>query len=300
MERERIAVIVLTWNTRDYTLACLASLAKQTLPHAVYLVDNASTDGTTDAVHHAFPTVRIIANRKNLGFASGNTIGLAAAFADGAETALVLNNDTFLAPDALALLTHEAEARPNAGIVNPLILFAALPDTVWFAGATLNPWTGRSRHQFYRAPRGAVEAETRAIARATGCAMLITRACYEKVGGFDRDLFMRYEDVAYSLKARDAGFAILLAPRAVVYHHVSAASGTAKSGNALYYDARNTLLTLNRYRPVCAPLRLARTLLVVMTMLIYAALPPRPFAYACDVLIGARDAMRGTGGKRET
>ena len=293
-----IAVVVLTWNNRQYTLDCLASLARQTLPHTVYVVDNASTDETPAAVAAQFPAARVIINTENLGFAGGNNVGLDAAFAGGADAVLVVNNDTTLEPDAIERMAEAADAHPEAGVLSPVILFARPPHSVWFAGATTNPWTGRTYHQHYHASYDAIARDIREIERTTGCAMLITRACYERVGGFNAALFMYFEDVEYSLRARDAGFSILLIPSAVIYHHVSASSRSTKPPNAIYYWIRNGIETLDRLRPLPVPFMTVRRLLIVLAMLVYIARPPAALVRIRDIFEGYRDARLQRQGRR--
>lgn len=298
MALDRIAVVVLTWNYHRYTLECLQSLRGQTIAHTVYVVDNASTDGTPTIVAERFPDARVIVNRENRGFAGGNNIGLRAAFADGADAAFVLNNDTTLEPDALARLIEAAHAHADAGVLTPLILYAEPPHRVWFAGAVANVWTGRIFHQDLNKPATAVSRETRAIERTTGCAMLITRACYDCIGGFDESLFMYFEDVEYSLRARDAGFSLLLVPGAVIYHYVSASSRGTKPANAVYYGTRNGIITMDRLRPLPFPAAIARRFLMVGAMLLYLLRPPLALQRTRDVLEGYWAARRQRLGPR--
>lgn len=298
MSVSRIAVVVLTWNSRRYTLACLESISLQTQPHAVYVVDNASTDRTADAVERQFPSVQVIRNAENLGYAAGNNVGIATAFADSADAVLVLNNDTILAPDALCHLASAANTHPKVGVINPVILFARAPHRVWFAGAGINRWTGQTRHQGYNAPYRQVPGVERSIERATGCAMLITRACYDAVRGFNEGLFLYYEDMEYSLRAHRAGFPILLAPQAIVYHHVSASSGGAKSPNALYYSTRNSVVVLDEYLPLRPSLAGIRRMLIGLSMLLYISKPPRGTASIRDIAEGYRDARNANLGPR--
>lgn len=292
MAQNPIAVVILTWNNKHYTLDCLRSLAEQTAPHTVYVVDNASSDDTVASITTEFPEVRIIANSDNLGFAGGNNVGLCVAFADGAETVLVLNNDTTLAPDALERLAEAAVTHPEAGILSPIILFAHSPHRVWFAGAVVNPWTGRSYHRHFNAPRSTIPADIQTIDRATGCAMLVTRACYNRIGGFDETFFMYYEDVDYSLRARDAGFRVLLVGTAFIYHHVSASAGNPKGSKAIYYGMRNGIVTMDRLRPLPSPVATARRLLMVLAMLCYLAKRPWGTARVRDIMRGYRDAKQ--------
>jgi len=289
---EQIAVVVLTWNNRDYTRACLRSLARQHCPHIVYVVDNASTDDTVQAVSAEFPAARILVNPTNRGFAGGNNIGLTAAFADGADAALVLNNDTTLEPDALDHLIAAARNDPTAGILNPAILFATPPHRVWFAGASINRWTGQSYHTSYNASYAALSPEIARIARATGCAMFITRACFERIGGFMEALFMYWEDVEYSLRAQQAGFSVLLVPAAIVYHHIATSTGGPKSPDAIYYTVRNSIITMDRMCPLAPLAMIGRRLRIILTMIYFVTKRPAAPRRLRDMMHGYWDARQ--------
>jgi GT2 family glycosyltransferase len=293
-----MAVVVLTWNHCAYTLACLDSLAEQHTPHTVYVVDNASSDGTPARVAAAFPAARVLVNDENLGFAAGNNVGLTRAFADGAEYVLVLNNDTTLAPDALAALIAAARAHPEAGIISPVILFARPPHRIWFAGATLSAWSGQDRHVAYNERYEPARFPEGPIPRAAGCAMLIARACYERIGGFDPALFMFFEDVEYSLRARAAGFGVLLAPRAVIYHHVSASTGGAKTPDSVYYMLRNGVAVMERHAPLPWPRAMLRRLIMLAAMVRFLCMRPRAVRRLRDAATGFLDAWCGRLGRR--
>lgn len=297
MASERLAVVILTWNNVRYTLECLQSLAAQAFPCTIYVVDNASTDGTPECVASRFPETHVIVNDDNLGFSGGNNVGLTAAFAAGAETVLLLNNDTTLAPDALAHLTEATHTHPQAGLLNPAILFAQPPHRIWFAGATLNPWTGWSYHTAYNTAYTALDPGIRETCRSTGCALLVTRDCYERIGGLDDSFFMYVEDVEYSMRAQQAGFPVLLVPKAVVYHHVSV-SAVEKSPDTTYYGLRNTIITMDRLHPLPAIMQQMRHMLIVIGKIYYIAKPPSAFGRIGDIRDGYRDALRHYMGKR--
>jgi GT2 family glycosyltransferase len=277
----------------------LRSLARQHWEHTVYVVDNASTDDTVQAVSTEFPAARLLVNTTNLGFAGGNNVGLAAAFADGADAALVLNNDTTLEPDALDALVTAARNDPTAGILNPVILFATPPHRVWFAGATVDRQTGQSHHMGYNQPREAIACAVAPIPRATGCAMLITRACFERIGLFEESLFMYWEDVEYSLRAQREGFSVLLVPAAIVYHHIATSTGGAKSRDAIYYTVRNGLVTMDRMCPLPPLAMMRRRLWMILgTVYLIAKRPAAPKRLR-DMLQGYWDARRHHLGPRD-
>jgi GT2 family glycosyltransferase len=238
-----VTAVVLSWNGREDTLACLCSLERATYPSlAVVVVDNNSQDGTPDAVREAHPGMRVIALDENRGFAGGVNVGVRAALDDGAEHVLLLNNDTTVEPGFLEPLVA-AVSGPEVGAACAQILHAEPPHLVWYAGAAYDPRRGHhGRHTGYGAPRLPPSLSPYPTDRACGGAMLIPRGAAERVGLLAEELFAYAEDVEWSLRARAAGLSILVAPASVVYHAVSAASGGAASPDTLYYALRNGLV----------------------------------------------------------
>src|SRR5829696_3281712 len=134
-----VIAVVLSWNGRDDTLACLRSLENEGAE--VIVVDNASSDGTADAI----ADVEVIRNERNLGYAGGMNVGIRAALERGADAVLLLNNDVEVEPGAVAAL---AEALDGAGALCPVVVFADEPGRVWYAGASFDPRRGyNGRHR---------------------------------------------------------------------------------------------------------------------------------------------------------
>src|SRR5829696_3287994 len=218
-----VATVVLTWNGRDDTLRCLESLERLDWPrHSTIVVDNGSTDGTTAAVEAAHPDVTVIDTGQNLGFAAGNNVGLKAALEMGADFALLLNNDTVVAPDLVTRLVEEADRHPDAGALCPLIYYLDEPDRIWYAGARFDARRGHNgRHTGYGERDYGQYDRIREIGRATGAAMMVRRKVIEEVGMLDGELFLQVEDVEWSLRMRRAGWRIFFVPSGKVWHHVS-------------------------------------------------------------------------------
>ena len=222
-----IAIIVLNWNGRDLTLDCLRSLAAVTTPHVrIILVDNASTDGSSDAVRqHYGARVTLIENAQNLGFAAGNNVGIRRALDDGADFILLLNNDTVVAPDFVEHLHKPMLSSPDIGITAPKIYYAEPKNQIWFAGGELSMWRGIARHTGIReTDRGQYDRE-HDIDYATGCAFLVRRAVLEKIGDLDPGYRAYFEDADFCVRARRAGFRIRYIPAAHVWHRISASTG---------------------------------------------------------------------------
>jgi hypothetical protein len=239
MNTEPVYAVILNWNRREDTLACLASLWAMEPPVSrAVLVDNASTDGTPGAVAGQFPQVDVIVNDQNLGFAGGMNVGIEAALRAGAAWVLILNNDTRLAPDMLGALLAVARHDPAIGIVAPKIYYAQPPDRIWYAGAMRRRWYpgfafpgyGKRDHPRYDRRRD--------VDYATGCGMLIRASVLRRVGLFDQaTFFMYHEDLDLSERVRRAGYRIVYAPGARMWHQESASTAPL-SPQKWYYLAR--------------------------------------------------------------
>ena len=295
----RVAIVVLTWNGRDDTLGCLASLrAVEHEPLEVIVVDNGSSDGTAEAVREGFPEVALVRSDENLGFAGGNDLGIRHALARGADHVLVLNNDVEVEPGFVGPLVEEAERRPDAGALCSKILYFEPRDRIWFAGATFDPRRGYGRHVRYREADDPGETEPWETDRACGAAMLVPRAVLDQVGDFDPELFFYAEDTDWSLRARAVGRRHWVVPRSRIYHKVSVTSGGENMPTPLYYGTRNTLVVCERHAPLGRFGTWRRRALVVAANLAQAVTSPKRSESLRAVRDGWRDFRRGRLGKR--
>ena len=284
----RLLAVVLSWNGREDTLACLESLRGI----ETVVVDNGSSDGSPDAIAEDFPGVELIRTEVNLGFAAGNNVGIRRALDRGADWVLLVNNDAFVEPGMRDALAAVAAARPDAGVLACKVLLAD-SERLWYGGAGFDPILGRSRHTgFGRPDAPAAPADT---VRATGAAMAVSRAAIAAAGLLDEELFLYAEDLEWCLRIRAAGFAVVYVPSARVRHRVSAATGGAGSPPTSYYETRNMLAVVERHRPLPRGLTGIRRGLVVAPRVALAARRPRA-AYAA--LRGWRDYRRGRMGRR--
>lgn len=284
----RLVAVVLSWNGREDTLACLESLRGI----ETVCVDNGSSDRTAATVAERFPDVDLIRAEVNLGFAAGNNVGIRRALDRGADWVLLLNNDATVEPGLPEALAAGGAARPDAGVLACKVLFAD-SERLWYAGASFDPYLGRSRHLgFGELDAPGVLADT---VRATGAAMAVSRSAIERVGLLDEELFLYAEDLEWCLRIRAAGFAVVYVPAARVRHRVSAASGGAGSPTTSYYETRNMLAVVERYRPLPRRLSGLRRALVVAPRIVQNVRRPRS---AWAALRGWRDYRRGRMGRR--
>lgn len=248
-----VAVIVINWNGQDFTMACLNSLRKVDFPDfKVILVDNGSANQEGLKIKASFPEIDLVETGENLGFAGGNNVGIRKALQEGFSHVLLLNNDTLVDPDFLSELVITCKKNPEAGVIQPMILFLHNPKEIWSAGGKWNPALSRSITLGDRVPLADYRVKTAMLDWATGCAMLISRAAIEKVGLLNEQYFVYFEDVEWSLRIRNAGFAILLEERSKVYHEAGASSkkkhaeGTL-SPRVFYYNVRNQLFIIRSH-----------------------------------------------------
>lgn len=296
----RVAAVVLSWNRRADTLACLRSLrGVEYEPLDAIVVDNGSRDGTPEAVVAAFPDVELIRNGSNLGYAEGMNAGMRRALDRGAEYVLLLNNDTAFDRGFLARLVEEGERSPGAAALCPQINFASPPHLVWYAGARFDPARGyHGRMTGYREPEWEQPAGVRETDRACGAAMLIRREALERVGLFAPALFAYDEDTEWSLRARRRGYSLLVVPESRVWHHVSASSGGESSPDTLYYHTRNVLEVVERYAPLGRRGTFRRRATVLGAHAAQALRSGRPGEGLRATLDGFRDFRRGRFGPR--
>ena len=279
----KIFVIILNWNNKDLTLACLQSLQKIKHPpksHVSFLVvDNGSTDDSVQAIKKAFPKVLILENKKNLGYAEGNNRGMEYALEKGADYLLILNNDIEVDEDFLVqLISTIGGSQPEAGapleyasggkvarkgkgvgIVSPKIYFAPGYElhkkrykkeergkVIWYAGGVIDWDNILSSH------RGVDEVDKGQYNQvvetdyASGSCLLIKKEVLEKIGLFDKKLFMYWEDSDLSQRAKRAGWQVLYVPQAKIWHKVASSSAIGSVLND-YYLTRNRLLFGLRY-----------------------------------------------------
>lgn len=235
-----VTIIIVAWNQLEKTLVCLESVAALDYPDTqILLVDNGSDPPLAASVYERFPEVTVLRLETNRGFAGGYNAGLRQALQTGAELALLLNNDTILAPDVLRLLVKEAGSAGDIGLVTAKIYYAADPQRIWTVGNNLNLFLDLRDGGDNQIDSGQWN-EARDVDFAPFCGILIKRAVLESVGFLDEAFFLYYEDMDYCFRARQAGFRIRLQPAAHIWHDVSASSGGKDSPVKRYWLAQSS------------------------------------------------------------
>jgi hypothetical protein len=221
-----LSIVIVNFNARAHLERCLASLfaSPPAVPHDVIVVDNASTDGSVDAVRRGWSDLPLIARTSNSGFAAANNEGIRATRGD---LVLLLNNDTIVPPGAIDALVGRLLAHPSVAVAGPRLVDGEGIAELSF-GPMISP-LGEVRQKLVMAlhHRG-VGPFTRMVERATrkeryvdwvsGAALLVHRRDAEAVGLLDERFFLYTEDVDFCAAIRARGRQVLFTPAAEIVH----------------------------------------------------------------------------------
>lgn len=247
-----LSVLMVSFNTKVLTLEAIRSLyAETTTPLEVIVVDNASADGSADAVAEAFPEVILIRSEQNLGF--GVASNLAAENARSSHL-LLLNPDTRVLPAAVDRLLHFAREHPRAGIwggrtlnedgsLNPASCWRRA--SIWSLAcsalgvAALFPGSARLNSEAYGGwRRDSVEN----VDIVSGCFLMIEHDLWRRLGGFDPAFFMYGEDADLCLRAMGLGAQPMITPDAEIVHHSGASETVLADKLVRLYRAKVQLM----------------------------------------------------------
>ena len=240
MEWPTISVVVLNFNGKQHLEECFKSLVALDYPAdkcELMLVDNASADESVAFVRANFPTVRIVQNEDNLGFAAGNNRGAQAAHGD---YVVFLNNDTRVDGQWLKeLVTPCLEDSEVVCTASKMLAWDG--SKVDFVSSAMN------FHGFaFQPDYGARDVfdQSHPLLFACGGAMLIRRNVFLDLGGFDEDYFIYFEDVDLGWRVWLAGYRVLFAPKAIFYHRLHATMDAFSQFRKWVLFERNALVTL--------------------------------------------------------
>lgn len=239
-----LSIIIISYNTSDLLSSCLRSVYKALLTSKldnkseVIVVDNASSDNSVAMVRKNFPKVKLICNKKNLGFATANNQGVRKAYG---EYILLLNSDTKAASDALPklleigkkmhigvvggkLLNADGTFQPSVGFfptLTRIFFWMTFLDDIPLFSSMLKPYHIENRDYYNRFQE---------VDWVSGACMLIKRSIINASGLLDKEIFMYGEDVEWCYRIRNSGNKVCFQPTARIYHYKGASGGGEESG----------------------------------------------------------------------
>ena len=257
----KLLIVIVSYNTRDDLVTCLESL--RTSPpetdHAIVVVDNASNDGSVEAVHLRWPDIEVIPLATNIGFARANNIGIQS---HDSSLILLLNSDTKTPMGAIDTLVEALQARDNVAVAGPrLVDGAGSVELSW--GPMLGPFNQIKQKLFtWLYSHGFPPVSSLIRNRATqvhfpdwvsGACLLVRRVDAEAVGFFDKRFFMYIEDVDFCAAIRSRKRRILFTPASEVQHIRGQSVATVPKATALAYR-QSQLAFYDKHHPFWAPL----------------------------------------------
>lgn len=242
MPNPSVHVVVLNWNGWRDTLACLASLQQQDYPNFhVLVIDNDSSDGSTEVIRNAMPSVELVQSGANLGFGGGCNVGIRLALERGADYVWLINSDATADPRALSALVRVAESDASLSSVGSVLYEASQPDQIQlWGGGRVALWMGQCLN---RRVAGSLDF-------ICGASLLLRCAALREVGLFDeKTFFMYWEDADLSFRLYKAGWRLAVADDSRVWHKLSASLGRNHPLLDQYFT-RSAVRFLRRYAPV--------------------------------------------------
>jgi len=230
-----VAVIIVSWNVRDYLANCLRSVCAElhgrNLTGQIWVVDNNSTDGSAELLSDLFPHVKVIRNTHNPGFGAANNQGIVAAAVDDPRYYFLLNPDTLVRPSAIATLVSHLDANPKVGVAGARLLYGdgrfqhsafAFPGIRQLLFELL-PMPDRLYETRLngRYPRRYFEPDVTpfSVDHPLGATMMIRAEVADTTGGFDESFHMYCEEIDWSWRIRQAGWEIHAVPQAEIIHY---------------------------------------------------------------------------------
>ena len=233
------AAVICTWNKREDVLSCLDSLQRVTGPaFDIVVVDNASQDGTAEAVRAQFAAACLVVNPTNLGGAGGFNAGLRHVLQNrGIRYAWLLDNDVVVDPEALVALREALQSDPRRAVAGSLILRRDAPTVVQELGATIDFETFETRPRFRDYPVSTMPSETEEVDYVPACSLLADLEKVRRVGVMDEQYFLYGDDIDWCSRFTRAGYRVVTAPASRVWHREGGRNRT--SNLPVYYSWRN-------------------------------------------------------------
>lgn len=214
-----VTAVIINWNGKELALRLLESLEKVNYSNLkIIVVDNASSDGSIEAIGEKRPKVEVIENSRNMGYCAAVNQGISRSVELGANYTWVLNNDVVVYEDTLMKLVEAIESDDKVAAVGPLVYDLDNPDTLAHPGYSVSLWTGIMRKRWDK--RGADAAYE--VDSAFGCSNLVRTSAVVEVGGYDERFNVYFDETDLNARLKKAGHKVLVVPGAKVLHEESA------------------------------------------------------------------------------
>jgi len=250
-----VSIVIVSYNTKEMTLDCIGSIYSQSKGFSfnIIVVDNASTDGSPEAIAKIFPEVKLIRCEANLGFAAGNNRGF--LYATG-QYVLLLNSDTLILDNAIDVSVNFMADNPKVGVLGCRVflpdgsqqqtIFRDISLTSLFTNIFLPNFIKRKSRYFGQSRYMGIDLnEDHEVDAVAGCYMLIRQEILSSVGNLDEDFFFYGEEAEWCYRIRRKGWKIIYHPKAKILHYGGGSTVKISSQKACLM-AKAQIMTLEK------------------------------------------------------
>lgn len=257
-----VALILLNWNTPEYTADCIKSVLEYCNPDHfdIIVTDNGSTDGSLELLQNQFPDLIYLDNKENLGFAEGNNRAIDYSISKDYTYSLIMNTDTLVDSDIISKMMQHLQNHRKAAAVQPAIYWMHDRKKIWNGDSYVNFVLGFTYNK-KNTPESSDEQDYKKVEWVTGCCCLVRNEVLKQTGGFNKKFFLYYEDVELSFRLRAQGYELHYLPSCKMYHEAGASGKDKKNNEGTlspiihYYVNRNKIWFLRGYgKPMFFPL----------------------------------------------
>ncbi len=236
-----VIAIMVVWNGRSFLAEGVASVLRALRPQDdLLIVDNSSTDGSTEWVCQHYPDVALLQTGQNLGGAGGFNAGMAVALhSPRCRYIWLLDNDIIAESGTLPPLLNQLDAEPNAAAAGSQICLYSQADIVQEIGAQISPWLGALQQRGAGDPRQGTDQPSTPVDYLAACSLLIRTDALRTIGPF-ANFFIYYDDVEWGQRAQKAGWTLWAVPASVIRHHFSGLKPVV-AWREYYGDFRKTI-----------------------------------------------------------
>ena len=295
---KQIGIVICNYNKKNDALACIRSILESKFQdYDIYVVDNASTDGSAEAIRNAYgEQVTLLVNQENLGGSGGFNTGLRAAFQKGYPYLMCVDNDALLDENAVGNLLAFLQEHPETGIAAAKIYHREAPDYVQQFGQKIdfeNFCTDVTYLNAYEDGSMPEYVYTDAVA---ACALMIRRSVIEKIGFMPEENFLYWDDTEWCYLCNRAGWKVASVGNAMALHAMGAKK-ELENTFPTYYAWRNWLRFFMRYTEPGDWEAMAGTFLDSMFQIVYEGLHKGEKNRTRTVMLAYDDALHGVTGK---
>ncbi|MBN1995805.1 MAG: glycosyltransferase family 2 protein [Anaerolineae bacterium] len=236
-----LSIIILNWRAATDTICCIQRLISwKHLQPTIWVVDNASNDGSAETIARACPQIRLIRNPTNLGYAGGNNRGLTKALANSQAPVLLLNNDASVAEKDVIQLLKTLQDNPQIGFIGPLLFDAEQRDRLLTAGGQ-----NMVRHLKSHIPKVTGDKPVQIVDYVPGTVLLGRSEAFHTVGLLDEAYFFNGEMPDLCYRARQYGYLSAVDTHARAFHAIG--QSPLRDTLYVYYIIRNRFLFIRKF-----------------------------------------------------